>query len=79
MTAESEAKRLIESFLKVITERTDVFNAYSDLSFAKECAQICAERNEELAYTIPVSDTTFQYRKEQLEYWQQVKTEIEKL
>lgn len=73
MNAETEANRLIEKYLKVIKERVDVFNAYSDLSFAKECASICAERNEELIYATPISDATFTYRKEQLQYWKQVK------
>lgn len=76
MTPEAEAKRLIDKYLKVIRERTDVFNAYSDLSFAKECADICAERCEELIYAIPISDATFLYRKEQLVYWKQVRESI---
>lgn len=59
MKPEAEVKRLIDMFLKVIKDRTDVFNAYTDLSFAKECALICAERSEELVYT--------------MDYWQQVK------
>jgi hypothetical protein len=74
MTPEAEVKRLLDKYLKVLKDRTDVFNAYSDLSFAKECALICAERNEELAYTIPISDATFSYRKEQLKYWEEVKS-----
>lgn len=76
MTPKAEAKQLIDKYLKVIQERTDVFNAYSDLSFAKECADICAERCEELIYTIPISDATFLYRKEQLSYWKQVRESI---
>lgn len=76
MTPEAEAKRLIDKYLKILQERTDVFNAYSDISFAKECADICAERCEELAYTTPVTDVTFSYRKEQLERWKLVRESI---
>lgn len=72
MTPKDEAKRLINLYLKVIKERTDVFNATSDLSFAKELATICAERCGELIYTVPVTDKTFDYREEGLNYWKQV-------
>lgn len=71
--AKTEAKRLIDKYLKVIRDRTDVFNAYTDLSFAKECAEICAERCEEPVYVIPINETTFLYRNEKLAFWQKVK------
>ncbi len=77
MTHEQEAKRLIDKYLEVIKQRTDVFNAYSDLSFAKECALICAERCEELAYTIQVTDATLSFRQRTIEYWQNVKNAIQ--
>lgn len=76
MNPEIEAKNLIDKYLKVIKERTDVFNAYSDLSFAKACADICAERSEELVYATPINDVTFVYRKSQLEYWNKVRMAI---
>ena len=78
MKAEIEAKRVIDIYLKVIKERTDVFNAYSDLSFAKECANSCVERIQELVYTMPIIEATFTYRKESLEYWNQVRLIINK-
>lgn len=78
MNAETEAKRLIDKYLKVIKERVDVFNAYSDILFAKECASICAERNEEMIYATPINDATFTYRKEQLQYWKRVRDIINK-
>lgn len=76
MTPQEEAKRLIDKYMKVIKERTDVWIAYSYLSFAKDCADMCAERCEELAYAIPISDATFSHRKEQLEFWKQVRKSI---
>lgn len=79
MNPEVEARRLIDKYLKVIKERTDVFNAYSDLSFAKECASVCAERNEELIYAMPINNMTFYYRKEKLQYWKEVVEVIKKV
>lgn len=76
MNPEVEAKRLIDKYLKILKERTDVFNAYSDISFAKECALICAEQCEEQVYVMPIHDNTFSYRKEKLEYWKKVRKQI---
>lgn len=76
MTTEQESERLIAMYKKVITDRTDVFNAYSDISFAKECAALCAERISEFIYAIPINDKTFSYRKEQLERWKQILSHI---
>lgn len=78
MTPKEEAKRLIDMYMKVVQETMDIFNAYTDFSFAKECATLCAERCEELAYTIPVNDA-FSFRNEQVERWQQVKREIKSM
>ena len=72
MTQEQEAQRLIEDHKKVIINRTDCFNAYSDISFAKESAAITAKRVVEFIYAMPIINETFSYRKEQLERWEKI-------
>lgn len=78
MTPEQEAQRLIDLHKKVIKNRTDVFVAYSYISFAKECAAITVKRIQEFVYAIPINDETFLYREEQLERWQEVLKHIKK-
>lgn len=77
MTEEAEAKRLYDKYLKVIKKRTDVWIAGSYISFARECATICAERMEEFIRGTPMSEVKSLSRKGQLEHWQAVKKHIE--
>lgn len=77
MKAKEKAKQLVKSFINVFPN-----DAYYDGSMGKQCALIMVnERLEELNFThIGYGKGVIEgYRNTKIKYWNEVKTEIEKL
>jgi hypothetical protein len=70
MTPKEKAKELIEGMYLATQEE----GIYGDLGIAKDCALIAVEEIKEAIFWHPFESPNFE-----LEYWQEVKQEIEKL
>lgn len=76
MTPQEAAKYLVEKFSRV----TKVYCYQQNFNYAAlTIAEIHCDEMEKQITKMPMQDATRAYRKEQLEYWQSVKQEINKL
>ena len=77
MNEKEKAKELVDKF-KPYTEKIDFFGDNVELKNAKQCALIAVD---EICYILEDNGLTFAeyHDKTTIEYWQQVKTEIENL
>jgi len=75
MTAKGKAKEMVVKFMKIDSD-SEMFDGFKmGLFYAQRCALIAVD---ELINVCNVMDGGFSYEKE-IEYWQRVKQEIEKL
>jgi len=74
-TPKEKAKELVEKFRKEYewVEKDFTIDLYRD---SKQCALICVD---EVIKTYTNKNATYWLLEEEVDYWQQVKTEIEKL
>jgi pyruvate/oxaloacetate carboxyltransferase len=81
MTPKEKAQELVDKFYQLFPLQKDVIQIYGTLSWeydnweqAKQCALIAVEEIKEAIFWHPFESPNFE-----LEYWQEVKQEIENL
>jgi hypothetical protein len=79
MTPKQKAKDLIDKYQKLDIEIGGQYDGYLTMKIhdAKECALIAVD--EIIGTEMLIDEDTYVEKKSYLAYWQQVKTEIEKL